>query len=65
MWMIAEFLSMWVSRKEILHWEEEILKLLCLFFFVAFWDCLEFLKMYVCNYTEICSDRICLMEMDS
>lgn len=34
--MAAEFLPVWFSRQEILHWEKEILKLLCLFFFMAF-----------------------------
>lgn len=36
-WMMAGILPVWVSRQEILHWEEEILKSLWLFFFVAFW----------------------------
>lgn len=31
-------------HNESLHWEEEILKLICLYFFVAFWSCLGLLK---------------------
>lgn len=35
-WMMAGFFPLCISRYEILYWEEEILKWLCLFFFIVF-----------------------------